>query len=119
MSRLQLIFGALLLVFALHESPLGPLHKHFLPRVSAPSPSGRCTLVAYRIPLLWAMPGAGSDQLALVELQSTPGWAMRRARGPDEEIFYRDVEVSWDPEVVWYGRARMMQISGCGSTSRG
>lgn len=97
-------------LLALHRSPLGPLYKHALEKKVSASPDGQLQLVAYKLPLLGAMPGGGGDAMALVELQRWPGVRLDRADPPDDEILFRDVEVRWEPDRVWFGVARLIEL---------
>ncbi len=75
------------------------------------SPDASLQLVAYQLPMYFGMPGGGSDHMAAIELQDRAGKVLARSSSsPDDQVMYRDVEVRWEADWVWYGVARRLPL---------
>ncbi len=99
--------GGLALLAGLYVSPAGGLLLP-LPSRQSVSPDGTQRMIAYRIPMLMAMPGGGSDADALVELRTSGGW-LKDVANPlywEDHYMYAETNFTWDSSTPCYGTAR-------------
>jgi len=78
------------------------------------SPDGRYRLTVFKVPMLCAMPGQGSDSMAMVELRDRNGRLCARLsdREPDA-VMVRDIDISkveWTQRDVTFAVARMFRL---------
>ncbi|MGV8122341.1 MAG: hypothetical protein AB2L14_21485 [Candidatus Xenobiia bacterium LiM19] len=88
----------------------------FAPKKTAVSvsPDGKYRLIVYKVPMLCAMPGQGSDHMAVVELRDRYGRLCARLsdREPDA-VMLRDIDPSkivWTKNDVTFAVARMFRL---------
>jgi hypothetical protein len=98
--------GGLALLAGVYVSPAGGLLIP-LPNRESVSPDGTERMIAYRIPMLIAMPGGGSDADAWVELRTSGGW-LEDVATPlywEDHYMYAETHFTWD-DGACYGTAR-------------
>jgi hypothetical protein len=99
--------GGLALLVGVYVSPAGGMLVPW-PSRQAVSPEGTQRMIAYRIPMLMAMPGGGSDADALVELRTAGGW-LEDVANPlywEDHYMYAETNFTWDDGAPCYGTAR-------------
>ena len=77
------------------------------------SPHKSFRLIVYKVPMLIAGPGQGSDHTAMVELRDKKGKLIARLSDRDKEaVMVRDIEVMWESDTVWFAEARFFPLPG-------
>ncbi|GEM_PF-2269777 len=88
----------------------------FAPKKAAVSvsPDGKYRLIVYKVPMLSAMPGQGSDHMAIVELRDKYGRLFARLSDNDPDaVMVRDIDISnveWTKSDVTFAVARMFKL---------
>lgn len=78
------------------------------------SPGGSYRLTVYKVPMLCAMPGQGSDSMAIVELRDRYGRLIARLSDTEPDaVMVRDIDISkveWTQRDVTFAVARMFRL---------
>jgi len=78
------------------------------------SPSGEYKLRIYEVPMIFAMPGSGGDNLAVIELLDKNNNMIGKLGGIGGEsscgVMVRNVEVSWIDEFAFYARGNAFNL---------